>query len=138
MKKTTCIISITALSVILISCRELNNNDVTDMYDVTDVDYNITATTEVLLTSESGEKLSRQDNISFKHGYSNGNLIVIRPDIVKQTIEGIGTSFTESSAFVLAHLDKSKRREVMNSIYAEDGANFTLARTPIGASDFSV
>ncbi|MGB5261824.1 MAG: glycosyl hydrolase, partial [Gammaproteobacteria bacterium] len=93
---------------------------------------------EVILTAERGEKLSRQDNVSFNKGHSKGNLIVIRPDIVKQTIEGIGTSFTESSAFVLAHLDKSTRQEVMHRIYGENGANFSMARTMMGASDFSV
>jgi glucosylceramidase len=116
----------------------MHNNDVADMYKVTDKNYKLTETREVLLTAERGEKLSRQDNISFKEGYSHGNLIVIRPDMVKQTIVGIGTSFTESSAFVLAHLDKSKRQEVMEKIYGENGANFSLARTPIGASDFAV
>jgi len=138
MPKIIAITVIAALALILISCQEPANNPTIEMYDVTDTDYRITATREVLLTAESGEKMSRQDNISFQDGYPRGNLIVIRPDIVKQTIDGIGTSFTESSAFVLAHLDKSKRQEVMNSIYGEDGANFSMARTMIGASDFSV
>ena len=108
------------------------------MYKVSDENYRLTATREILLTAEGGEKLSRQENIAFKNGYAQGRLIVIRPDIVKQTIAGIGTSFTESSAFVLAHLEKSKRQEVMQQIYGENGANFSMARTPIGASDFSV
>jgi glucosylceramidase len=51
---------------------------------------------------------------------------------------GVGSSFTESSAFVLAHLPIEKRREVMRNVYGEGGANFSLARTTIGASDFSV
>jgi len=58
--------------------------------------------------------------------------------MVKQTIIGIGSSFTESSAFVLAHLDRETRSEVMEGIFSERGANFSLARTPIGATDFSV
>ena len=91
-----------------------------------------------MLTSESGDKIANKENVSFREGRAHGNMIVIRPDIVKQTIVGIGTSFTESSAFVLAHLDKAKRLEVMNNIYGEKGANFSLARTPIGATDFSV
>jgi len=35
--------------------------------------------------------------------------IVIRPDIRKQTIVGIGSSFTESSAFVLAQFSRTIR-----------------------------
>jgi glucosylceramidase len=64
--------------------------------------------------------------------------VVIDDKRPRQTITGIGTSFTESSAFVLAHLDQPDRLVVMRSLFAEEGANFTLARTMIGASDFSV
>lgn len=131
-------ILIAAASLVLLSCQDQNKNDAADMDKVTDINYGISKTSEILLTAENGEKLSRQDNVTFKKGHAYGNLVVIRPDIVKQTIVGIGTSFTESSAFVLAHLDADKRLEVMNKIYGEDGANFSLARTPIGASDFSV
>ena len=67
----------------------MNNDDVADMYKVTDTDYKITETMEVLLTAENGEKLSRQDNMAFRKGYAHGKLIVVRPDIVKQTIVGI-------------------------------------------------
>ena len=135
--KTPGLTLIMALSLLVSACA-LNNKGDTEMYAVTDINYKLAGTSEVLVTSESGDKIARKENVSFKQGYAQGNLIVIRPDIVKQTIDGIGTSFTESSAFVLAHLDKDKRQQVMNKIYSEDGANFTLARTPIGATDFSV
>ena len=128
---------ILVVSLLMSSCA-LNNKGDTEMHAVTDINYKLANTSEVLVTSESGDKIARKENVSFKQGHAQGNLIVIRPDIVKQTIDGIGTSFTESSAFVLAHLDKDKRLEVMNKIYSESGANFTLARTPIGATDFSV
>ena len=104
----------------------------------TDINYHLSTTTEVLLTSEAGDKIASQKNLTFRQGKPDGNVIVIRPDIVKQKIIGIGTSFTESSAYVLAHLDKAKRAEVMENIYGEKGANFSLARTPIGATDFAV
>ncbi len=100
-------------------------------------DDNLT-TKEIFVTSEQGDKLAKKENITFENGTSTGNIIKINPKIVKQTIDGIGTSFTESSAFVLAHLDTDKRKEVMNQIFSEKGANFTLTRTHIGASDFCV
>jgi glucosylceramidase len=100
--------------------------------------YNLTSTLKVLVTSESGDKIVVKENVSFKKGKPEGNIILINPDSLKQTIDGIGTSFTESSAFVLAHLDKDKRQEVMENIFSEKGANFTLTRTHIGACDFSV
>ena len=128
---------IMVLSLLVSSCS-LDNNSDTGMQAVTDINYKLVDTAEVLVTSESGDKIARKENVAFRQGYAQGNLIVIRPDIVKQTIVGIGTSFTEASAFVLAHLDKDKRLEVMNNIYSEKGANFTIARTPVGATDFSV
>jgi len=109
-----------------------------DMLDITNIDYNLTSTTEILLTSEKGDRLSIKENVDFKEGKASKNVIRVRPDIVKQTLHGIGTSFTESSAFVLAHLSKDKRQEVMNRIYSKQGANFSIARTVIGATDFSV
>ena len=135
--KTPDLALIMALSLLVGSFAYASKGD-TEMHALTAVNYKLVDTVEVLVTSESGDKIARKENVSFQQGYGQGNLIVIRPDIVKQTIAGIGTSFTESSAFVLAHLDKAKRQEVMNKIYSEEGANFTLARTPIGATDFSV
>jgi len=109
------------------------------MPDATDTNYGLTSSSEVLLTSEAGDKLARKGDITFKPGFVDAeNIIRVHPDIVKQTLNGIGSSFTEASAFVLAHLDKQQRSEVMNNIYGEQGANFSLARTPIGATDFSV
>lgn len=96
------------------------------------------ATSEIIITSAAGDKLAKQDNKPFIEGNAEGTVIHIYPDIVKQSIDGIGTSFTESSAFVLAHLDKEKRLEVMENIFGEKGANFTLTRTHIGACDFNV
>ena len=128
---------IMVLSLLASACSRDHNGDAA-MRALTDINYKITDSMEVLLTSESGDKIATRENVSFREGHAHGNMIVIRPDIVKQTIDGIGTSFTESSAFVLAHLDKEKRLEVMNNIYGEKGANFSLTRTPIGATDFSV
>jgi glucosylceramidase len=101
-------------------------------------DYNLTATTEILVTSEAGDKIAVKQNVNFQYGTPDGNVIRIDPETVKQTMDGIGSSFTESSAFVLAHLDKNTRREVMENIFGEKGANFSLTRTHIGACDFSV
>jgi glucosylceramidase len=113
-------------------------NDVRSVIDMTDTNYNLVETSEILLTSEKGDRLATKNNVGFIDGKASENVIQVRPEIVKQTLHGIGTSFTEASAFVLAHLHKDKRREVMDSIYGEHGANFSLARTVIGATDFSV
>ena len=93
---------------------------------------------EILLTSESGHKLASMEGVPFRQGKAEGKVVSVFPGSVKQTIDGIGTSFTESSAFVLAHLEPERRREVMEQIYGRSGADFTLARTHIGSCDFTV
>lgn len=95
-------------------------------------------TTRVLVTNEAGDKLSLKPNINIVHKPVGKTRVTIFPKKTKQRLLGIGTSFTESSAFVLAHLDSDVRKELMTKIYSEQGANFSLARTHIGATDFSV
>jgi len=120
-----------AILVIVSSCTSSDRADI-------EKNYGLNSTLEILLTSEQGDKIAVKENISFKTGKPDGNIIHVNPDITKQSIDGIGTSFTESSAFVLAHLDKDKRQDVMRKIFGEDGANFSLTRTHIGSCDFSV
>jgi glucosylceramidase len=95
-------------------------------------------TSEILLTSAQGAKLSPLPNATFQQGQASGTVITVYPDSTKQTMVGIGSSFTESSAFALAHLEPDQRRDVMQQIYGAAGANFTLTRTHIGSCDFSV
>jgi glucosylceramidase len=45
---------------------------------------------------------------------------------------------TESSAFVLAHLEPEKRKQLLEEIFGEKGANFAIVRTHIASCDFSV
>ncbi|GAB4341883.1 MAG: glycoside hydrolase family 30 protein [Calditrichia bacterium] len=101
-------------------------------------DYRLNSTTRIMVTSEAGDKLAAKENVKFRYGVAEGNVIQVNPEGIKQTMDGIGSSFTESSAFVLAHLDEASRREVMENIFGEKGANFSLCRTHIGACDFSV
>ena len=102
--------------------------------------YNLNSKTsvEVLQTSAQGDKLSRRPNIIFGGGVAEGNVINVLPGNLKQTLSGIGASFTESSAFVLAHLTSEQRNDVMQQIFSKHGANFSLARTHIGSCDFCV
>lgn len=94
---------------------------------------------ENYVTSEAGDKITEKPGIAFVQGEaSEGTIIRIYPSIKKQEIDGIGSSFTEASAFVLAHLDKKSRAEVMKKIYGDNGANFSLTRTHIGSCDFCV
>lgn len=93
--------------------------------------------THVWLTAESGEKCAEQKAIVFHKGTAP-NAIVINREEQRQMIDGFGGSLTESSAFVLACLTQEQREVILKELYGEDGANFTVSRTQIGASDFSV
>ncbi len=104
----------------------------------TDLYRGLESSSEVLCTSAAGAKLEEQDNIRFQSGNAAGTVINVFPQRKQQLMDGIGSSFTESSAFVLAHLDPQARAEVMQNIYGEVGANFSLTRTHIGSCDFSV
>ena len=108
------------------------------MLDIINTHYKLTSTSQILLTSEQGDRLAVKPNVEFIEGVATGVVIDVNPEKIKQTINGIGTSFTESSAFVLAHLSVEQRNDVMQKIYGEEGANFSLARTVIGSTDFSV
>lgn len=130
-------LSLAFVSIVFISVATLGSGTA-GMLDFEDKNYNLTVTSEIIVTSENGDKLAAKENVSFKKGYAGNNVILVRPEEVKQTLHGIGTSFTESSAFVLAHLTADKRQQVMERIYGEQGANFSIARTVIGATDFSV
>ncbi len=121
----------------IVSCTAREENAATAP-TASDPDYGLDTSAEVLVTSEQGARIAPARNVSFSTGQASGPSIIVRPDVVKQTIVGIGSSFTESSAFVLAHLSEQQRREVLNKVWGEDGANFSLARTVIGATDFAV
>ena len=102
------------------------------------IHYGLSASTGIFVTSEAGDRLAVKRDVQFADGRATGTVIEVDPATLGQTLVGIGSSFTESSAFVLAHLEPDARAEVMQSIYGEQGANFSLTRTTIGSTDFSV
>ncbi len=96
-----------------------------------------TPSSHVWLTSEAGDKCAEQPAVVFEKGTAEG-AYVIHPDDRRQTIDGFGGSLTESSAFVLACLSPEDRNAILSELFGEEGANFSVTRTHIGASDFSV
>ncbi len=94
--------------------------------------------TKVLVTSEAGDKLTLKENIVFKKSVAEGLKVSIDLENKRQSIDGIGSSLTEASAFVLASVTPEKRKEILNELFGESGANFAITRTHIGSCDFSV
>lgn len=94
-------------------------------------------TTEVLLTAESGEKCAAQPAERFAKTTLE-NAVVVDLNDERQTLDGYGVSLTESSAFIMACLTDEEREAVLKEFFSEEGANFPIVRTHIGACDFSV
>ena len=101
--------------------------------------------THVWLTSDSGDKCREKRAVSFfplLHSpdalHSNNTGVYVNLSDQRQVIDGFGGSLTESSAFVLATLPADQREAILEELFSENGANFSVARTQVGASDFSV
>lgn len=63
---------------------------------------------------------------------------VVNTDECRGVFDGIGSSLTESSAYVLACLPEDVKNKILEDCFGESGANFSMSRTHIGACDFSV
>ena len=65
--------------------------------------------------------------------------VVIDPAATLQTMEGFGTAASELSWESLKALPEPERKAIFRELFAPGvGANLTMARTPVGASDFAL
>ena len=78
--------------------------------------------TEIIVTAAGAPPLASQAPPLFADETVDGPLLTVDPNVLKQTVLGLGTSVTESSAFVLAHLEPARRREVIARLV--DGSEF--------------
>jgi glucosylceramidase len=62
----------------------------------------------------------------------------VTPRKTYQTIEGFGGCFNELGWVALDKASAADRKQVMSALFGDDGCAFTLARLPIGASDFAL
>ncbi|MCM1034628.1 MAG: hypothetical protein NC038_03060 [Paludibacter sp.] len=92
---------------------------------------------QVLITSEAGQNCAKGEAVVFTKKKAADAVVVDLQD-KRQTVDGFGGSLTESSAFVLACLKPAQRKAILKELYGKSGADFSVARTQIGASDFSV
>ena len=89
----------------------------------------------VYQTSASGDQLTPKTTFTRSDSASS---IRIYPEQKFQTITGFGGSFTESSAHLLNGLSPSKRKEVIDAYFGDDGAQYSLTRTHMNSCDFSL
>jgi len=90
---------------------------------------------EVFETSANGNQLSQLSE------FPEADLVVkisILPEEKFQTITGFGGSFTEASAFLLNQVSKENREKILEAYFGESGARYSLTRTHMNSSDFSL
>ncbi|WP_111708551.1 glycoside hydrolase family 30 protein [Lutibacter citreus] len=90
---------------------------------------------EVYETSAAGNQLT--PITEFKKGEISAE-IALNENEKFQTITGFGGSFTESSAYLLNKLSKKKRTKILEAYFGENGARYSLTRTHMNSSDFSL
>jgi glucosylceramidase len=90
---------------------------------------------EIFETSESGNQLTKRTEFPTRDNIAE---ITILPDEKFQTITGIGGSFTEASASLLNQISKENRDKILEAYFGETGARYSLTRTHMNSSDFSL
>ncbi|AXG70005.1 glucuronoxylanase XynC [Kordia sp. SMS9] len=95
---------------------------------------------EVYQTSASGDNLKLIPQNAMQSSTDNGEKIslLIKPNQKFQEYIGFGASFTESSAWNLATIPETLRKEVLTKLFSPTkGAGFSLTRTHINSSDYA-
>ena len=119
LKKPYVLIAASIMLFIVIGCESENNP----------------MTIQIFETSESGHQLSELTE------FPDAELTVeisILPEQEFQTITGFGGSFTEASAYLLNQLSRENRMEIIEAYFGESGARYSLTRTHMNSSDFSL
>ncbi|MEQ8474707.1 glycoside hydrolase family 30 protein [Fulvivirga sp.] len=91
--------------------------------------------TEVYETSAGGNKLNVINEFPEA---DEAPIIRLLPDTKYQSITGFGGSFTEASAYLLNQLSSENRAKILEAYFGESGAKYSLTRTHINSSDFSL
>lgn len=90
---------------------------------------------QVFETSESGNQLTEITSFSEAENPIN---VSLNPEEKHQEITGIGGSFTEASAYLLNQVSKENRDKIIEAYFGESGARYSLTRTHMNSSDFSL
>lgn len=83
--------------------------------------------------------LSRKSSLSFvdagEEDYTR-QTVNISTDALYQEYVGYGASMTHSSAHLIMDADEATRTVVLEDLFSREGANFSVVRIPVGASDY--
>ena len=90
---------------------------------------------EVYETSANGNQLKQLTEFTESDAPKT---ITLKPEEKFQTITGFGGSFTESTASLLNQVSKENRKKIIEAYFGENGARYSLTRTHMNSSDFSL
>lgn len=93
---------------------------------------------QIVETAANGNHLQKIEATGSPATKQNNILIELHPEKSYQTIQGIGGSFTESTAYLLKQLSPANREKVIEAYFGESGAKYSLTRTHIASCDFSL
>lgn len=90
-------------------------------------------------TGTKSSLLSRKSSLSFTdfsgEDYTRQSIYVDIDDYYQEYI-GYGAAMTHSSAYLIMQADEETRTYLLNDLFSREGANFSVVRIPIGASDY--
>ncbi|WP_046758887.1 glycoside hydrolase family 30 protein [Kordia jejudonensis] len=124
LKRNTTLLQLVSIFIFVFSCTTKN-----DAYVVT-----------VYQTSQTGDNLKLVTETALKPATTKSKKVSIQinPNQKLQEYVGFGASFTESSAWNLATIPATLRKEVLTRLFSPtEGAGFSLMRTHINSSDYS-
>lgn len=90
---------------------------------------------EIFETSANGNQLAQLTEFPETDSIVK---ITILPGEEFQTITGFGGSFTEASAHLLNQVSSENRNKILEAYFGESGARYSLTRTHMNSSDFSL
>lgn len=65
-------------------------------------------------------------------------ILTIFPDSLRQRVDGFGGTFNELGWDAMQVLPANKQKEVLQSLFGQNGIRFSYARIPMGASDYAL
>ena len=93
--------------------------------------YETTGTKSSLLQQKDSAPIT-----AFEGEDSNRQTVYVDSSQKYQSYIGYGASLTHASAYLLMQADETTRNEILQALFSRDGANLSVVRIPVGASDY--
>jgi len=95
--------------------------------------------TVVQTNPDQSALLAPQESLSFAPGSGNQLAINVDDTIRYQRLEGVGASFTDSSAYLVWNkLTPDQRNALMQDLFSTNGIHLSFLRQPMGATDLAL